>query len=93
MPEVRKLLTVSASHLPAVFGQTLLRDSDYPPRGIILSGYYGFCVFARGDHPEYPESVQKLLAYAADELDCSFVLFDCDGDVLDAFPTYDDDDC
>jgi hypothetical protein len=37
------------------------------------------------DHPDYPESKQQLLAYAAADLDCSFVLFDSDGDVLEGF--------
>lgn len=63
-----------------------------PRNGLILAGYHGLFVFARGEHPEYPDSVQKLLHYAATDLDCSFVLFDSGGDVLDGFATYDDDD-
>ena len=42
--------------------------------------------------PSYPDSVRRLLHYAAGDLGCSFVLFDCAGDVLDSFPTYDDSD-
>ena len=92
MPEIRKFLTVSASHLPGPLAKILMRDAFEPDNGLILAGYYGLCVFARGEHPDYPESVQKLLAYAAGDLDCSFVLFDSDGNVLDGFPTYSEDD-
>jgi hypothetical protein len=90
MPEIRKFLTVSASHLPRTLAETLLRDPLQPTKGMILGGYHGIFVFARGDHPDYPESVQRLLAHAATDLDCSFVLFDGDGDLLDGFPTYSD---
>jgi len=90
VPETRGFLTVSASHLPPAFAEILLQISAESTKGIVLAGASGFLVFARGEHPEYPQSVQKLLAYAAADLDSSFVLFDSDGDVLDDFPTYDD---
>jgi hypothetical protein len=92
MPEIRKVLTVSASHLPPALAETMIEDSSDPRGGILFHGYNGFLVFARGDHPSYPDSVRRLLHYAASDLDCSFVLFDSDGDVLDGFPTYDDSD-
>jgi hypothetical protein len=90
MPEIRKVLTVSASHLPVELAGAIAEDSLDPRGGLLLHGYYGFLVFARGDHPCYPESVRKLLQYASGALDCSFVLFDSDGDVLDGFATYGD---
>jgi hypothetical protein len=92
MPEIRGFLTVSASHLPRIFAEGLMLRSSDPTRGVILAGHYGFFLFARGDHPDYPDNVQKLLAHAAD-LDCGFVLFDRDGDVLDGFAAYCDEEC
>jgi len=88
MPEIRKMLTVAASHLPPEFAETMIEDSSDPRAGILFHGYYGYLVFARGDHPGYPDSVHRLLHYAASDLDCSFVLFDSDGDVLGGFSTY-----
>lgn len=82
-------VTVSASHLPQHFAEELLAICAYPRSGIVFGGYYGLLVFARGEHPDYPGGVQDLLRYALADLDCSFVLFDCDGDVLDGFETYD----
>lgn len=67
-----------------------------------FAGEYGVFLYAPGRLPheikdvfddlDMPESVGRLLAYARHELQCSFVLFDADGDVLDGFETYPEDD-
>jgi hypothetical protein len=92
MPEIRRFLTVSASHLPQKFAEDYLPGLIEEGYGSVLAGRYGFLVFARSERCDFPEAVRKLLAYAAAELDCSYVLFDSDGEELDGFATYDDGD-
>jgi hypothetical protein len=63
-----------------------------------FAGEYGYFMYAPGilphdmkdefDDGDMPESVGRLLTYARHELDCSFVLFDVDGDVLQTRPPY-----
>jgi hypothetical protein len=102
-PEVRKFLSVSASHLPQDFADRI-DDQARNGRGFQdhefgfwpFAGEYGYLIYApdklphdmKDDDREMPESVGRLLAYAHHELGCSFVLFDVDGDVLDGFETY-----
>ena len=102
-PEIRKFLTVSASHLPPGFADRL-RDQATNGRGLgrehslwPFSGEYGFFVYAPGeadieedaDEADIPDSVARILFYAR-SLGCSFVLFDVDGDVIEGFETLDE---
>lgn len=98
-PEVRKFLTVSASHLPQDFADRL-DDQARNGRGFQdrefgfwpFAGEYGWFLYAPTEidlDADIPESVARLLAYAREQLGCSFVLFDRDGDVLDGFATCD----
>lgn len=101
-PEVRKFLTVSASHLPPGFAERLddqaRNGRGFQDRELCLwpfAGEYGFLVYApseRDKDRDIPDSGARVLDYARETLDCSFVLFDVDGDVLDGFATYDSDD-
>ena len=105
-PEIRKILTVSASHLPAEF-ENRLREQAQIGRGLgrtatmwPFAGEYGIVLYAPSENetmekaPSYfreldvPGSVAAILLHARIKLDCSFVLFDADGDVLDGFATY-----
>lgn len=102
MPEIRKVLTVSASHLPEAFEQRL-REQAQIGRGLgrehsfwPFAGEYGVLLYAPTkaeadedfEDPDIPESLARLLVHASPDLGCSFVLFDVDGGVLDGFDTF-----
>ncbi len=88
-PEVRKFLTVSASHLPESYANRVLSSGTF-------CGVYGTMLWAPEEFEEHdfddmPDSVRDILIYARRTLKCDYVLFDRDGEALDEFPTFEGD--
>ena len=91
MPQVRSFLTLSTAHVPEQFAQLL--DKEHVVNWPVCGGpfdAYGWFMFADDENHNQtiPEEIMAVFAYAR-SLNCNYVLFDMDADVIPELPTWD----
>ena len=91
--EITKIWTLSTGHITEETNEYLSEsvDSTDLDRPVVYAkGEYGYYipVVYFGDHIKLPKDLQKILDIA-DDLDCTLVCLDRDGEVLSWLPVYD----
>lgn len=91
MPEVRNFLTLSTGHVPREVAEAL--DSNFPDTWPVCGGpfnTFGWFMYAHDEDCEgtIPPELMRVFEYAL-SVNCNYVLFDCDADVLPALPSWD----
>ena len=82
-PTIVKMLDLSTGHVSAETAARL----DAGNFGYV-KGEYGWIVPTLRLSNEVPDDLAKVMAYARD-LDCSWIMFDRDADIIPDLPTFD----
>ena len=93
-PETQRFVVISTAHVPEATARRLdnTPSKDWPCLGGSY-GEYGWCLYAHDENagvwPDViPDELFKVMLWARG-LGFDYILFDCDGDLVEALPSHD----